>query len=132
VAAAPTGATAVKAAEGARRFREAERSEDLDGLGSDFASTTTAVVGSRVFRLLDGVWTEQGAGTDLPEVRVQRFSEAWFGLVEALPEIAGAARRFDAVVLEGRALRLRLDEGGIERWQAGALERLVAGFRPRS
>jgi Ca-activated chloride channel family protein len=132
VAAAPIGATAVKAAEGARLFREAERSEDLDALADDVAADGTAVVGSRVFRLLEGVWTERGTGATLREVRVQRFSGAWFRLVEALPEIATAARRFEAVVLEGRAVRLRLDERGIEHWPAGELERLVAEFRPSS
>jgi hypothetical protein len=118
----------VRLADEARRFREAGAGADLDRVG-EIEMDGSAVVAGRVFVEKGGVWTEAGLDEDLPEVRVRRFSRAWFRLLEALPEIDAPARRFDEVVLAGGAVRLRLDEGGVERWSPGELERVVADFR---
>jgi Ca-activated chloride channel family protein len=127
---APTamGEQAVRTAQEARRFRMADAAADLDRAG-DVEIEGGAVVAGRVFVEKGGVWTEAGVDESLPEVRVRRFSPAWFRLIEALPEIAAAARRFETLTLGGRTVQLRLDDGGIERWPTGELERVVADFR---
>jgi hypothetical protein len=122
------GEQAVRTAQEARRFRMADAAADLDGAG-DLEIEGGAVVAGRVFVEKGGVWTEAGVDESLPEVRVRRFSPAWFRLIEALPEIAAAARRFETLTLAGRTVRLRLDDGGVERWPTGELERVVADFR---
>lgn len=128
---AGTGAQAVQLAERSRRFRDADRADELAALARSAvadAGGERRVVAGRIVRLQGGVWTEAGLDHDLPAVRVRRFGEAWFALVARLPEL-DEAFRLGPVALQGDGLRLLVDDDGAESLDARALEQVVRAFR---
>ena len=85
--------------------------------------------GGRVFALRDGVWTDAGHRDSLHVTTVAPYSEAWFALVRALPELAPCLRLGDAVLVAGREASIRIGPGGRDTWRAGELTELVTRFR---
>lgn len=134
MAAAPrqaTGAVAVQAAKESRRFRDAERIDELEELmenASGPASANQRVVAGRVFRLQDGVWTDAELDSAAPTLKVRRFGTAWFELVRLLPELESALR-MDRVALSGEGLTLVVDDDGVESLDDASRTRVTQAFR---
>ena len=97
--------------------------------GGDGCWEGLRVYGGRIFRLDEGVWmdTDHADGDDT--VRIQAFSEAYFRVLEALPELRAVLRELDAVVVSGRDVSIRVDDEGEERIGDRALRQLVRRFR---
>ncbi|HSE28675.1 MAG TPA: VIT domain-containing protein [Gemmatimonadales bacterium] len=102
--------------------RRAEREARADG-------TPIRSAGGRTFRLRDGAWTDAAHAPSRELVRVKAWSPAYFELARALPEIVPALQAGDEVIVAGRKVSVRVGAEGLERWEAGALARLVRNFR---
>ena len=86
-------------------------------------------VGGRLFVQSDGVWTDAAYRDSLKVVEVAPFSDAYFALVRALPEIAPCLSVGDRVVVAGRHGGVKIVASGRTTWRPGELETLVRAFR---
>src|SRR5437016_3983558 len=89
----------------------------------------TQRVGGRLFILRDSTWTDLGHGDSLNVVTVAPYSDAYFALLHALPDLTPAAGLGPSVLVAGRHASIKIESGGKTHWQAGELERLVRAFR---
>jgi hypothetical protein len=60
---------------------------------------------------------------------VAPYSEAYFALLRALPDLVQAAALEPAVLMAGRHASIKIEGRGKTRWLPGELERLVRDFR---
>ena len=126
------GAGAVMQSQAERRLASAislERAADSLAVGERATLSRTQRVGGRVFVLRDGTWTDIAHGDSLQVVTVEPFSDAYFALLRALPELLKPATLEPAVLVAGRRVSVRIGTGGRETWAAGELARLVREFR---
>ena len=104
--------------------------EELDGLLHGRSGINpTRRAGGRLFIFRDSVWTDLGHGDSLPVVTVAPFSDAYFALLQAVPEITQAATLTPAVLVAGRRVSVKIAAGGKQTWRAGELTALVRDFR---
>jgi len=87
-------------------------------------------VGTRMFVLRDSVWTDIAHGDSLRMIRVAAYSDAYFALLRALPELVQPATLEPAVVVAGRRVSIKIEAGGKTTWTDGELAALVRDFRP--
>jgi Ca-activated chloride channel family protein len=143
-AAAPAdqaGAVSVGRATRERSMADALRLEEVVVTGTVNASALdemrrarsginpTQRIGGRLFIMRDSTWTDLGHGDSLRVVRIAPYSEAYFALLKALPDLREAAALEPAVLVAGRRASIKIGEGGKTRWLPGELERLVRDFR---
>ena len=93
------------------------------------ASGRTERVGGRLFVWHDSTWTDIGHADSLPVVRVAAFSDAYFALLRALPELTKPAALGPVVLVAGRRVSIKLEAGGKTAWAEGELAALVRDFR---
>jgi len=104
-----------------------------DSLAADAMRAGTGAtrqVGGRLFVLRDSTWTDLAHGDSLRVVRVAAFSDAYFALLRALPELAKPAALQPAVLVAGRRVSIKIESGGTTAWRDGELAALVRDFRP--
>ncbi len=89
----------------------------------------TQRVGGRLFVLRDSTWTDVRHGDSLRVVIVAPFSDAYFALLRALPELVAPAALEPSVVVAGRVLSVKIETGGRTMWAPGDLARVVRDFR---
>src|SRR6266511_35749 len=89
----------------------------------------TQRIGGRLFIMRDSTWTDLGHGDSLRVVNIAPYSEAYFALLKALPDLREAAGLEPAVLVAGRRASIKIGAGGKTRWNPGELERLVREFR---
>jgi Ca-activated chloride channel family protein len=143
-AAAPAdqaGAASVGRAAQERSMSDAMRLEEIVVTGSVNASkldemrrarsgiNPTQRVGGRLFIMRDSTWTDLGHGDSLRVVTIAPYSEAYFALLKAVPDLREAAALEPAVLVAGRRASIKIETGGKTRWLPGELERLVRDFR---
>jgi Ca-activated chloride channel family protein len=140
-----TGQAAVEQARAATLMREARSQSEVaaaqrvmvDGLNqgrvvTDGSSGTgPRVVAGRTFRLVSGIWTDTAHNAQSRVITIEPFSAAYFKLLERLPEITPYLRTFDAVIVRGRDVSIRVAAGGVSTLGASDLDALVRDFRPR-
>jgi Ca-activated chloride channel family protein len=133
-----TGATAVQAAQGARRMREMTSAKDLERAEDEMWADVVAngrgdavrkAVAGRLFEMRDGVWTDVAFVEGQPVTEVRAFSRAWFDLIEAMPELEVVLRANKSVVIAGQNLSLKVGDEGTEELTATELQEVVDGFR---
>jgi Ca-activated chloride channel family protein len=93
------------------------------------AGAPTRRVDGRLFILRDSTWTDLGHGDSLRLVTVAPYSDAYFALLRAVPELVAVAALEPAVLVAGKRASIKIEAGGKERWIGGELERLVREFR---
>ena len=104
--------------------------DELDALRRAHSGINpTQRIGGRLFIMRDSTWTDLGHGDSLRVVSVAPYSEAYFALLKALPDLREAAALEPAVLVAGRRASIKIGEGGKTRWNPGELERLVRDFR---
>ncbi len=137
-AAAPqTGRVAFERAQASAKMREAKSLADADVASRraeasiDRGGPTSAArtVAGRVFVQKGGVWTDATHHDSVQVTVVAPFSDAYFALVRALPELAGWLRAGDEVLVAGRRASIRIAPAGVKAWRRGELERLALAFR---
>jgi Ca-activated chloride channel family protein len=89
----------------------------------------TQRVGGRLFIMRDSTWTDLSHGDSLRIVNIAPYSEAYFAVLKAMPDLREAAGLEPAVLVAGRRASIKIGEGGKTRWNPGELERLVREFR---
>ena len=89
----------------------------------------TQRVGGRVFAWRDGVWSDIAHHDSVRVVSVAAFSDAYFALLRALPELVQPATLEPAVLVAGRRVSVKIETDGKTAWASGELERLVSEFR---
>jgi Ca-activated chloride channel family protein len=104
------------------------RAEELAAAGPSGAAAVRRV-GGRLFVRSDSVWTDASHRDSLKVVAVAPYSDAYFALVRALPEIAKYLAVGDQVVVAGRRASVKITGSGTSTWQPGHLEALVRAFR---
>jgi Ca-activated chloride channel homolog len=89
----------------------------------------TQRIGGRLFILRDSTWTDLGHGDSLRVVSIAPYSDAYFALLKALPDLREPAALEPAVLVAGRRASIKIGSGGKTQWNPGELERLVRDFR---
>jgi len=108
----------------------AEDKSQLDAvLRARSGISPTQRAGGRLFILRDSTWTDLSHGDSLRVVTVMPYSDAYFALLHALPDLVDAAALEPAVLVAGRHASIKIGTGGKTRWSPGELERLVRDFR---
>lgn len=104
--------------------------EELDALlRGRTGINPTQRIGGRLFILRDSTWTDLRQMDSLPVVTVAPFSQAYFALLRAMPELARPVRLTPAVLVAGGRVSVKIAAGGKQTWRAGELEALVRDFR---
>jgi Ca-activated chloride channel family protein len=122
-------------AQAKREAKSAAAANAIDAMDAELAARSdpraleTKRVGGRLFAWRDSAWTDIGYQASLPVVAVASFSDAYFALLAALPELAQPAALEPAVVVAGRRVSVKITTAGRTDWRPGELERLVAEFR---
>jgi Ca-activated chloride channel family protein len=128
-----TGVAAIARADESRRLREAKTAADVDELQKDAVpqrSADTRQVGGRLFKLEDQTWKDMTAPREsLRLVTIEPFSDAYFRILEALPELKASLTAFEQVEVVGTRVRLASRAGGLQRISAEELRQLVKDFR---
>ena len=136
-------APAPSAQNGAEAFRRAERSAQLTaaksmaasdeavvgGMAAEADAPATRRVGGRMFVRRAGVWTDLAHADGTQVIQVKAFSQAYFDLVTALPEIREWLAVGNDLLIGGRRMGIRIGETGKAAWGSGELDRLVRSFR---
>lgn len=135
--AAQTGAVAFERAEASAKMREVKSLADADAvsrqaterLGSAGPRSATRTVAGRIFVQRGGIWTDALHRDSLQVTVVAPYSDAYFALVRALPELGPWLRAGNDVLVAGRRVSIRIAATGISSWRSGELERVAAAFR---
>jgi Ca-activated chloride channel homolog len=137
------GKAAVDRAEQARRSREVASVAQMDAVqlnesvvaghagAAGAAGAATRVIAGRTFVLRDGVWQDTRHDTNRRLLRIEPYSDAYFALLGALPELRLVLRELPAGIVAGERLSLSVTEGGAPTLSAAELRRAVAEFRGR-
>jgi len=91
----------------------------------------TRRVAGRVFLDRNGVWTDMTFKAGSPVVSVAPFSQAYFELVRALPELASWLAAGERVVIAGSGVSIEIADAGIRTWSGSRLATTVRDFRGR-
>src|SRR5437016_3523266 len=102
---------------------------DSAGARGTATENRTQQIGSRMFVWRDSTWTDIAHGDSLRVVKVAAFSDAYFALLRALPELVHAATLAPAVLGAGRRASVKIGAGGKTEWASGELANLVSDFR---
>jgi Ca-activated chloride channel homolog len=106
-----------------------EASELDDVTRGRMGTARTQQVGGRVFVWRDSAWTDLRHRASLPVVAVAAFSDAYFALVQALPELVKAVALEPTVLVAGRRVSVKIGAYGKTAWSEGELDALVRDFR---
>jgi Ca-activated chloride channel family protein len=86
-------------------------------------------IGGRMFVWRDSTWTDIAHSDSLRVVHIAPFSDAYFAVLRALPELAQPATLEPAVLVAGRRVSIKIETGGKTEWASGELAKLVSDFR---
>jgi len=125
--AAMAGASNLAAADHAAKARMTEIA--VGGVANGAAAREVRRAGGRLFVRTDSGWTDAAQRDSLKVVAVAPYSDAYFALVRALPEIAPCLVVGEDVLVAGRRASVRITGAGRSTWAAGELEALVRAFR---
>jgi Ca-activated chloride channel family protein len=132
-----TGRAAFEAAQSAAKLARANSldaaAEATPASGSEEfqngPASATRTASGRVFIRHGDIWTDAGHRDTVKVTVVASFSDAYFSLVRALPELAECLRLGDEVLIAGRRVSIRIGHSGLEQWHGGQLDQIVRDFR---
>ena len=122
-----SAATNLAAADTAATARMSEIA--VAGVAGGPHARTIRRAGGRLFIQTDSGWTDAAQRDSLKVVAVAPYSDAYFALVRALPEIAPCLGVGDDLLVAGRRSSVRITASGRTDWRPGELEALVRAFR---
>ena len=129
-----SGASAVLAAEQSRVRREVRTTFDLDeadkkGLAGRAGGPNARHVAGRLFIEIESVWTDMAHSDSLEVVEIEQFSDAYFKVLERLPELEAYLRELGEVLVAGVDVSIKIGGGGEDILSPLRISRLVRGFR---
>jgi Ca-activated chloride channel family protein len=108
------GAGAVNRAQATKKFAQAAQAPTLymDAEGKMQTITQVAQIGNRTFFNKNGLWVDSEYEGKIESIKVERFSKAYFKLLDSLPEVGRFLALGDEVIflLNGKAVHIS-DEG---------------------
>jgi len=116
-------ATAQALEENEREIADRMDDSDLEGAGM------LRQRDGRSFKLDGEEWVDLGHTTDKQLTEVKPFSQAYFDLLERLPELRSYWRDSNRIVVSGAEVSIGLDENGATRLSNSELARIVKQFR---
>lgn len=136
VPAAPSAATGERAVQVAKRDRARREAISADELeAADDAMLQIGHMGQsrhvagRLFKAIDGVWTDLRHADTTRTVRIESFSDAYFVVLRALPELEPYVTELGPVVVAGARISIQFGDGGVATVSDAGLRRLVREFR---
>ena len=122
------------AAEQSRARRDVSTAFDLDeadkkGLSGRAGGPNARHVAGRLFIDIEGLWTDMAHQNSLEVLEIEQFSEAYFKVLERLPELESYVKEFGEVLVAGEAVSIKIADGGVERLSPLRIGQLVRGFR---
>jgi Ca-activated chloride channel family protein len=122
-----------------RAFDEAKRAERLRSvrsLADDAAAfrvnsargVTMRRAGTRTFVLRDSVWTDARFEEGVRVVSIKPYSDAYFAVVRALPELKEAFALGERVLVRGSKVAIAVSPTGVERLSDAELQALVTSW----
>ncbi len=129
------GAAAVRQAEASRMRREVKSQADMLEADEEMLQRghfgQSRHVAGRLFVEKDGVWIDLRHDASLRVVTIEPFSEAYFALLQQAPELEAYLEEFDAVLIAGERISIRVAPDGESRMSASTLRGVVREFRGR-
>jgi Ca-activated chloride channel family protein len=86
------------------------------------------MAGNRTFTLQDSVWTESRSASAVPVIKVRAFSQAYFALVQNVPELAPLFAVGERVRVFGRKVAIEIAPDGVAQLDAAALADAVRNW----
>jgi len=114
VAAAPSAARTFEAAKTAAAQRSATNMTAIDSLSGLRDEARVRRLGNLTFVLRDSVWTDVRFKKEGPVLRVKAFSDAYFKLIDTMPELREAFSFSERLIVSGRAMAIELTPDGKE------------------
>jgi len=99
--------------------------------GSGGTARAVRRAGGHLFVRTDSGWTDAAQRDSLKVVAVAPYSDAYFAVVRALPEIAPCLGVGDDLLVAGRHASIRFTASGRTAFRTGELEQVVRAFRGR-
>jgi Ca-activated chloride channel family protein len=133
---AAVGGVAVAQAEESRARRELKVAADLarvdDAVAGRVWSGAAGArhVAGRFFRQRDGRWVDLAHGGQRT-IPIASYSDAYFALLTALPELVPYLKAFELVTVAGERVSISVGPAGQRQLAAGELAGVVRGFRGR-
>ena len=124
------------AAEQARARRDVSTAFDLDeadkkGLAGRAGGPNARHVAGRLFLEIDGLWTDMAHRDSLEVIEIEQFSDAYFKVLERLPELEGYITEFGEVLVAGVNVSIKIGDGGETVLSPLRISRLSTAFRGR-
>ncbi len=113
VAAVPS--PSAKAFDNARQASEQRAATSLaatDELNAKKDGSSTRRVGTRVFVLRDGAWIDAARADSSRVVKIKPFSEGYFKLIDAIPELRDVFALGDRVIVATRGMSIEVTDAG--------------------
>jgi len=134
------GEAAVGRAERARRSREVASVADMQAAeaialksvvvpAAPGSAGGSRVIAGRTFVLRDSIWQDVRHSDERRVVEIAAFSDAYFALIAALPEVGLVLREVDSALIAGRAVSVKVTTSGARTLDDAQVRRLVADFR---
>jgi hypothetical protein len=89
---------------------------------------STQRVNGRTFVLRDGVWTDVRYRPNMPTTAIKPFSQAYFDLLDRLPELRAVFTIGGRVLVVGRDRAVSLTDSGGTQLTAAELKAIVSGW----
>jgi Ca-activated chloride channel family protein len=134
--ASPSASTGVGAVQQAKRDqlrRQAVSADELEASNEAMLQIghmgQSRHVAGRLFKDVEGVWTDLMHADSAQTVRIELFSAAYFAVLKALPELEPYVTEFGAVVVAGERMSVQFGDAGAATVSESGLRRLVQEFR---
>lgn len=130
---ASVGEAAVQSAVMVRKQREARTAMEADAVSAEAAGNSARrdvqLIAGRTFRNVNGTWTDTNQTSPAQVLLVKPFSNAYFALLRALPELEPYWKAFTNVQVSGRNLSVKLAPQGASQLSAKQIADAVKEFR---
>ena len=116
--------TEFEAARDAAKQRSATNLAVAEEADLSSRSSGTRRVGARTFALSGGTWTDLRRVDSSNVVKVKAFSDAYFKLMDTIPELRDIFALGDKVRVSGRSITIEIGTAGTESMDSAELERI--------
>ncbi len=121
-------AKAFEAARSAANQRAATNLAVADEAAFGKSASSMRRIGTHTFSLESGRWIDVRKADSLKVLKVRAFSDAYFRIMDAIPELREVFSLGDKVVAAGRQTAIETGETGVESLSDSELKRLVAAW----